>query len=612
MKKILLLLAVILSAGTLYSQTINQTTTWPDTNWILTGTYAQGNLILNPTTSGGDSNFKFDDSQVSHSGDIINIESPVIDLRAAFTAGEKVLKITPSMAFALTVASTEMIGTQYYDADAAIWKDMPEGQPDAGSTQGDYANCGTGPFDIYFDFKDFTTTQQQNFKYRFFYNDGGLATGKGVCLGAPTIVSENISCSAPTALHTTDIFVNGDGASIGWTANSGEGNWGLEYGLSGFTLGTGTSDTTDQNPHGIIGLSSNTGYDFYVRANCIPNPTMSGGAVYSPWSNKLNFTTANPCTAPSGGIGQNQKPTSFDFSWAPQGSETSWNVEYGPVGYTQGGSNRVGNFVSTNNTANNITGLTASTSYDFYVQAICSSTSTSSWAGPYTITTVAYTLGWYNLQYPQNGSINAGDTYDVYAQVYSEQKTDASTTVAATDIQAWIGWSSTDTNPNTWPESNWILASINPSSLINNNDEYMVNLGATLTTAGTYYYASRFQLFRDAVVYGGFQGGAWSGISTASGQNVSGVLTVTGTLAVGNQVIEGFNFYPNPTKGNMLLNAKENIDQVELYNLLGQQIMIAQPGVSNYQLQTNSLKTGVYFMKVKVGDKIGTYKVVKQ
>jgi len=608
MKKTLLMLAVFLAASTIYAQTINTTYTWPDATWSLSGTYNTGNLLFNPTTSSGDSQFKFDDSAVSNTGDVIYLEAPTIDLTAAFAASEKVLKINISMAFDLSLNSSASLGFQYWDADASAWVDMPEGSPDPGSSQGDYTTCGIGPFDMYFDFKNFTTTQQQNFKYRFYYNDGSGTQGGGVCMTANSITSVNKTCNAPTALHATSVFF--DGANIGWTANSSETQWGVEYGAAGFALGTGTPDTTNQNPHGIIGLSSSTSYDFYARANCVPN--MQGGAVYSAWSSKLNFTTANSCTAPSGGIGQNLKPTSFDFSWAPQGSETSWNVEYGPVGYTQGASNRLGNFVSTDNTANNITGLITSTSYDFYVQAICSSSSTSSWAGPYTITTAAYSLGWYNLQWPQNGSINAGDTFDVYAQVYSEQKTDASTTVAATDIKAWIGWSTTDTNPNTWAESNWIAATINPSSLPNNNDEYMVNLGATLTTAGTYYYASRFQLFREAYVYGGFQGGSWSGISTANGANVSGVLTVTGTLAVGDQVIEGFNFYPNPTKGNMLLNAKENIDQVELYNLLGQQVMIAQPAVSNYQLQTNNLKTGVYFMKVKVGDKIGTYKVVKQ
>ncbi|MFK5891296.1 MAG: T9SS type A sorting domain-containing protein [Flavobacteriaceae bacterium] len=615
MKKILLLLAVVLTVGTLYSQTINTTYSWPDATWSLSGTYNVGNLLLDPTTT--DSQFKFDDSQVSNSGDQIYLEAPTIDLTAAFTAGEKALKINVSMAFALTGATSEILGFQYWDADARAWVLMPEGTPQAGDSQGDYTTCAIGVFDMYFDFKNLTPNQQQNFKYRVFYDDGGLLKGKGICFTANNITSVNITCNAPTALHTTNLLK--DSADISWTANNSEEQWDYEYGGAGFTQGTGIFDQTGLDPSNpgnppnahLSALSSSTSYDFYTRANCIPE--MQGGAVYSAWSSKLNFTTLDACTAPSGGMGNNIKPTSFNINWAPQGPESSWNIEYGLTGYTQGGSASLGNFVSTDNTGGDlINGLTASTSYDFYVQAICSSSSTSSWAGPYTVTTAAYSLGWYNLQWPQNGSINAGDTYDVYAQVYSEQKTDVSgQTAAATDIKVWIGWSATDTNPNTWPESNWIQTTFNTASLSANNDEYMLNLGATLTTAGTYYYASRFQLFTEAVVYGGF-GGPWSGISTASGANVSGVLTVTGTLAVGNQVIEGFNFYPNPLKDNMTLNAQENIEQVELYNLLGQQVMIKQPNVSTYQINMSTLKTGVYFMKVKVGDKTGTYKVVKQ
>jgi len=609
MKKILLLLAVVLTVGTLYSQKINTTYSWPDATWSLSGTYDVGNLLLDPTTT--DSQFKFDDSQVSNSGDQIYLEAPTIDLTAAFVAEEKVLKINISMAFDLSLNSSSSLGFQYWDADARVWVLMPDGAPDSGSSQGDYTTCGIGAFDMYFDFKNFTANQQQNFKYRLYYNDGGGAQGGGICMTANTITSVNITCNAPTALHTIDVFNNA--VNIGWTANSSEGQWRVEYGTAGFTQGMGTSDTTDQNPHGVNGLSDNTSYDFYVRANCVPD--MQGGAVYSTWSSKLNFTTANACTAPSGGMGNNIKPTSFNITWAPQGPESSWNIEYGLTGYTQGGSASLGDFVSTDNTGGDfIDALTANTSYDFYVQAICGNSSTSSWAGPYTVTTAAYSLGWVDLQWPPNGSINAGDTFNVYAQVWSEQKTDVpGQTIAATDIQAWIGWSTTDTNPNTWPESNWIMANFNTSSLGDNNDEYTVDLGATLTTAGTYYYASRFQLFTEAYKYGGTKsdatgsGNFWDGTN-----NISGMLTVTGTLAVGNQVIEGFNFYPNPLKDNMTLNARENIEQVELYNLLGQQVMIKQPNVSTYQINMSTLKTGVYFMKVKVGDKTGTYKVVKQ
>jgi Secretion system C-terminal sorting domain len=600
MKKILLSLVAILTATTFYSQIINQTNTWPDVNWTLSGNYNPVNLLFNPTM--GDSQFKFDDAQVSNVGDKIYLESPTLDLSTAFTAGEKALIITIDLSFALTASSSETLGLQYWDADAnagaGAWVLMPDGQPGAGDSQGTYTTCTSpGAFPIYFDFKNFTTNQQQNFKYRFFYDDGGLATGKGLCLAAPTVTSANISCAAPTALQTVNI---GDTyAQIGWTANNSEVQWGVEYGAAGFTLGAGTSDTTDRNPHGLNGLTASTSYDFYVRANCIPD--MAGGAVYSDWSSKINFTTASSCVAPNGGNSVKVSPTTAEIAWAPQGSESSWKVEYGFVGYTRG-SGAIASFVSTVSNSNPITGLAPSTSYDFYVQADCGGGTASSWAGPYNFTTTAYTIGWLDLQWPETGAINAGDSFNVFAQIWVDELTNLAG--QAPDITAWIGYNTANTDPSTWPNTNWFIATYNQDQ--GNNDEYQLDLGAKLTTAGTYYYASRFQLNRGAYQYGGFQG-PWQ-----MGVNDSGVLTVTGTLGIKDQIIEGFGFYPNPTKDNILLNAKQNIDQIELYNLLGQQVMIAQPGVSSYKLNLSSLNTGVYFMKVKVADKTGTYKVVRQ
>jgi len=79
------------------------------------------------------------------------------------------------------------------------------------------------------------------------------------------------------------------------------------------------------------------------------------------------------------------------ITWTPQGNETTWNVEYGPAGFTQGSSP----FPMLTGLPTNVvqlTDLTANTSYQFYVQAGCSSTS--EWAGPYTFSTQAPFTSW--------------------------------------------------------------------------------------------------------------------------------------------------------------------------------------------------------------------------
>jgi hypothetical protein len=58
-----------------------------------------------------------------------------------------------------------------------------------------------------------------------------------------------------------------------------------------------------------------------------------------------------------------------DISWTTLGNETSWNVEFGPVGFTPG--TGAGTIQVSNSTSYTITGLTADTQYDVYVSAIC-------------------------------------------------------------------------------------------------------------------------------------------------------------------------------------------------------------------------------------------------
>lgn len=122
---------------------------------------------------------------------------------------------------------------------------------------------------------------------------------------------------------------------------------------------------------------------------------------------------------------------------------------------------------------------------------------------------------WVNLQWPGNGAIQPGDEFFVYAQAYEGGITPGSGQGAG--VQAWIGYSTENTNPNTW--SNWILAPYFGES--GNNDEFRLNLGAEISSPGTYYYASRFQLGSSPYQYGGFGDGFWNGSSS-----ISGILTI--------------------------------------------------------------------------------------
>lgn len=128
------------------------------------------------------------------------------------------------------------------------------------------------------------------------------------------------------------------------------------------------------------------------------------------------------------------------------------------------------------------------------------------------------TLDWYNLQWPASGTIEQYENLTVFAQCFEDGVTPPAG--PGSGIECWIGYSTADTDPSTW--TNWLNTTYNFGIDPNNNDEYQVDLGASLgMAAGTYYYASRFSYNSGPYTYGGFNGGAWDGVT-----NVSGVLTI--------------------------------------------------------------------------------------
>lgn len=184
-----------------------------------------------------------------------------------------------------------------------------------------------------------------------------------------------------------------------------------------------------------------------------------------------------------------------------------------------------------------IPGQAANTQVDYYVFSSSVSGITSDFS-LYTMrfnnnggANYSYTIGnppppsivWCNLQWPENGDIEEGQSFNVYGQVYLNGVTDQ--VGQGVGMQAWIGWSDTDSDPSTW--SNWELAVFNVDA--GNNDEFMADLGSAVGQAGTYYYAMRYQYQGQSYVYGGYQGGFWDGTN-----NVSGVLNVANAVPLSN------------------------------------------------------------------------------
>ncbi|MDQ7916261.1 GEVED domain-containing protein [Mesonia sp. MT50] len=87
------------------------------------------------------------------------------------------------------------------------------------------------------------------------------------------------------------------------------------------------------------------------------------------------------CIAPTALVATGVAETTADIDWTAGASESSWNISWGTPGYTPGDAEEIATDVAAV-TNYQITGLTAETAYDVYVQADCNLDGTSDWVGP--------------------------------------------------------------------------------------------------------------------------------------------------------------------------------------------------------------------------------------
>lgn len=154
--------------------------------------------------------------------------------------------------------------------------------------------------------------------------------------------------------------------ALNFSAGNNANSFKIEYGPSGFRPGTGTVMTTSDTQVEIGELTPSTTYDFYITGICSANESSA------PYKLSSVTTQASQCTgATSVHIGQlytNEVELEFSYSG---GYAEKFEVEYGTAGFVLGtGTREATSFGSASKT---ITGIEASTAYDFYVRSYCPS-----------------------------------------------------------------------------------------------------------------------------------------------------------------------------------------------------------------------------------------------
>ncbi|MBK8471399.1 MAG: fibronectin type III domain-containing protein [Sphingobacteriales bacterium] len=150
--------------------------------------------------------------------------------------------------------------------------------------------------------------------------------------------------------------------------------------LSSVERTTWTTTTSTTTSKSVTGLLTGNLYECQVRATCgTSNGSYSASTTFTP-------TAATTCNTPT-----NLSSSSVTSS----GAMVSWTAVSGASNYTVNvrvlGSSTWGSDISTASTSTALSGLTASTNYEFRVKTNCSTSSSSAYATAATFTTTAAT-----------------------------------------------------------------------------------------------------------------------------------------------------------------------------------------------------------------------------
>jgi hypothetical protein len=337
------------------------------------------------------------------------------------------------------------------------------------------------------------------------------------------------SCVAPSGLNVTS--VSASSANLGWIENGTASSWDVEWGTLGFTP-TGTPTISGaSNPEVISGLSPNTNYSFYVRANC-------GVDGFSSWSGPFNFTTS--CIAEDVPYSQNFESATIPnlptcTSQQNVGSGNLWTVVNNP-------------------------------GYGFTTNALRYSWNTSNAANVWFFTNGVNLVGGttYKISY------DYGSASSSYVESLRVSYGSSATAVGMTDLLA---------------EHPTVNNNVTP---INNEIEF------TPATSGVYYFgfnaysiANQFNLYVDNILV---------------------------DVALSSNTFDNNNFtaYPNPVKDILNLSYTSEITSVRVINMLGQEVIARSLNATNAQVDMSQLSAGTYIVNVTIGDTVKTIKVVKQ
>jgi hypothetical protein len=225
------------------------------------------------------------------------------------------------------------------------------------------------------------------------------------------------------------------------------------------------------------------------------------------------------CPPPTGQTETNITTTTADLGWTTGGA-TTWDIEWGPAGFTQGTGTMI---TGTSDNPYNLSGLTGAQIYDWYVGDNCGG-GVNSWVGPSTFTTLPATI---TIPYTQDFESNTfgnfiqsenNDQSDIFIDAAAAYSSNYGVKMEGKTSTGWTGGSTNTTESQAWNNNATHISTMN--MVVDATGETVVFLDFDLKQ--TYSYGSKYSWFR--VVVNGVQVGSSYNPSTQNGDAFQTIL----------------------------------------------------------------------------------------
>lgn len=395
-------------------------------------------------------------------------------------------------------------------------------------------------------------------------------------------ITAGSSCGTPDFLSSTAITTST--ATVLWATVAGANSYDVDYKLNSSGTWTNAVTGTTSVSVNLSGLASGSLYDWRVRANCT-----SESSSYA----QSQFTTipVAGCNAPAGLSSSAITSSSATVSWTAVGGASNYDVDYKAAS----SGTWINAATATASTSVNLSGLAASTLYDWRVRANCGASGSSGYSqaqfttsaastcpGPYDVSTNGTRNGAATIPFNTdiNGLINTTTDNDYYRFVIS---TGGTITVTLSTLPA-------DYDIRLYRNNTQVAISQNGGT-----SSETINYTAT---AGTYY----------ARVYG-FNGANSTTVCYTLRVQL-GTASREQELIVGNKV----SVFPNPVtdKVNIRIDELQGVAEIRMFDIYGKLIQQQRSASMNTQLDVSKLPSGMYIVKVLSGGKETATKIVKQ